>query len=262
MSDEIGYEQISRRAQAAGAFVELVDTLVEDFDVIDVLTVLTTRCVELLGAAAAAVLLIDDDGTLRVIGASNERANLLELLQLQNDEGPCLDSFRTGHIVSSWDLSVESSWPAFTASSLKTGYSAVCAIPMRLRDFTIGCLNLFIAEPVALPDDDIVLARALAEVAAIAIDQDHTTRELVVREGQLRHALQSRIVIEQAKGIIAAQSGVDMDGAFKMLRSHARNNNQRLTDVARLVIAGSTTIGADAPRRTAPPLRGDLPPSS
>lgn len=262
MADEIGSEQISQRAKAADAFVELVDALVEDFDVIDVLTVLSTRCVELLGAAAAGIMLVDGEGTLRVIGASNEQANLLELLQLQNDEGPCLDSFRTGHIVTSWNLSAESPWPAFAAVSVATGYRSVCAIPMRLRGFTMGCLNLFIDEPVSLPDDDIVFARGLAHVAAIAIAQDQTTRELEVRDSQWHHALQSRVVIEQAKGMIAVQSRVDMDGAFRRLRSYARDNDQRLTDVATDVIAGTTIIGSDETIRSAPPSPDDHPSSS
>lgn len=240
MADEIGTEQLSHRARAAGAFVELVDALVDDFDVVDMLTVLTTRCVELLDAAASGILLCDTDGTLRVAGASNEQANLLELLQLQNDEGPCLDSFRTGQVVSNWDLSAASPWPAFAAESVASGFRSVCAVPMQLREFTMGCLNLFIREPVALPDDDILLARALAQVAAIAIDQDQTTREFAMRETQLQHALQSRIVIEQAKGMIAEQSQVDMVTAFQRLRSYARDNNQRLTDVAKDVIAGKT----------------------
>ena len=139
MTEEIGYEQISRRAQAADAFIELVDALVEDFDVIDLLTVLATRSVELLGAAAAGVLLADSEGTLRVVGASNEQAHLLELLQLQNNQGPCLDCYRTGQVVSNSDLGAASPWPEFAEVAVSAGYPSVCAIPMRVRDFTMGC---------------------------------------------------------------------------------------------------------------------------
>ncbi len=245
MGDEVSVEQLSRRARATAAFVELVNALVDDFDVIDVLTVLTTRCVELIGAAAAGILLADGEGTLRVIGASNERAQLLELLQLQNDQGPCLDCYRTGRLVVNADLGAGSPWPEFAGVSVANGYPSVCAIPMRLRTLTMGCLNLFMTEPVALSHDDIVLAEGLAQVAGIAIVQDQTIRESAVRERQLQHALESRIVIEQAKGMIAARRGVDMDGAFSRLRSHARSNNQRLTDVAKAVVDGSTTIDGD-----------------
>lgn len=256
MADEIRYQQVGRRAQAAAAFVELVDALVEDFDVIDVLTVLATRCVELLGAAAAGILLADGEGTLRVVGASNEQAHLLELLQLQNDQGPCMDCYRTGQVVSNSNLGADSPWPEFAAVSIAAGYLSVCAIPMRLRDFTMGCLNLFLPDPVALPDDDVALAQALAHVASIAIAQDQLAREAAVRESDLQHALQSRVLIEQAKGMIAAQSGVDMDAAFNQLRSYARNTNRRLTDVAESVIDGSTTI------RSAKPSRPPIPPPS
>lgn len=261
MVDEIEYDLTGRLAQAAGAFVGLVDALVHDFDVIDMLTVLSTRCVDLLGAGAAGILLIDGEGTLRVVGASNEQANLLELLQLQNDEGPCLDSLRTGRVVSSWDLSADSRWPEFADVSVASGYRSVCAIPVNMRDVTMGCLNLFMAEPVALGDDEVVLAQGLAHVAAITIDQIKTTRDLADRATQLQHALLSRIVIEQAKGMIAEQSRVDMDAAFTLLRSYARNHNKRLTDVANDVIAGSTIIGSDDAVRTEPPS-DDRPPSS
>lgn len=260
MADEFGYDKISHRAQAADAFVELVDSLVQDFDVIDMLTVLTTRCVELLGATAAGILLADSDGTLRVIGASNEQAQVLELMQLQNDEGPCLDCYRTGRVVSNSDLLAASPWPDFAAVSVAAGYFSVCAIPMQLRDFTMGCLNLFMPASVALPDDDVALARALAHVASIAIAQDEMTRKSAVRETDLQHALHSRIVIEQAKGMIAAQSRVDMDTAFNGLRSYARRNNQLLTEVATEVIAGLTTIGAGNPVQPGlPPLDGGRP---
>jgi GAF domain-containing protein len=257
MAEEVSYQQVSRRAQAASAFVELVDSLVDDFDVIDVLTVLTTRCVELLGAAAAGILLADGQGTLRVIGASNEQAHLLELLQLQNDQGPCLDSYRRGAIVSNGDMGAGSPWPEFAVVSVAAGYPSVCAIPMRFRSFTMGCLNLFMSQPIVLPDDDVSLAQALAHVASIAIAQDQTIRESALRESHLQHALESRIVIEQAKGMIAAQSSVDMDSAFTMLRAHARNNNLRLTDVAKAVIAGTTTI-----RSTRSTVRPAKPPPS
>ncbi|CAN5516864.1 GAF and ANTAR domain-containing protein [soil metagenome] len=231
------------RPQAGAAFVELVEALVDDFDVIDVLTVLTTRCVELLDAAAAGILLADGAGTLRVVGASNEQAQLLELLQVQNDEGPCWDCYHTGDVIISQDMTAGSPWPRFAPVSVAAGYPSVCAVPMSLKQFRMGCLNLFMSEPVRLPDADIALAHALADVASIAIVQDEATRAAAMHEHQLQHALESRIVIEQAKGMIAAQADVDMDNAFSRLRAHARNNNLRLTDVAAKVISGSIRMG-------------------
>jgi len=232
-----------RQAQAGAAFVELVGALVDDFDVIDMLTVLTTRCVELLDAAAAGILLADSSGTLRVVGASNEQAQLLEVLQIQHGEGPCWDCYHTGDVIISADMAAGSRWPRFAPVAVAAGYPSVCAVPMRLNQNKIGCLNLFMSEPVRLPDADIALAQALADVATIAIVQDEATRAAVLNEGQLQHALESRIFIEQAKGMIAAHDDVDMDDAFTRLRAHARNNNLRLTDVAAAIISGSIKMG-------------------
>lgn len=232
-----------RGVGVADAFVELVRRLVDDFDVIEMLTVLSVRGVELLGASATGILLADGDGTLRVMAASNERAHLLELMQLQNDEGPCLDCYRTGTVVAHADLASTSPWPKFAAASVDAGYSSVCAIPMRMNRLVMGSMNLFMSEPAALSERDIALAQGLADVASIAIVQNQATQKSAERVRQLQHALDSRIAIEQAKGMIAAQDDVDMDVAFSRLRAHARHNNQQLTDVAKGVIAGSTIIG-------------------
>ncbi len=251
--DETSDQLIAHRNDAAAALVELVDALVGDFDVIDMLTVLASRSVELLGAAAAGILLADSDATLRVIGSSNDQAHLLELLQVQNEEGPCLDSYRSGQVVTHPDLTEDSPWPRFAAVSVAQGYPSVCAVPLRLQEFRLGCLNLFMSETGALPDSDVTLAQALADVASIAIMQDRLSRDSAVREAQLQHALDSRIVIEQAKGMIAAHQDVSMDEAFARLRSHARSNNLRLTDIATAVIDGSIGLDALAPQRPPPP---------
>jgi GAF domain-containing protein len=190
---------------------------------------------------------------LRVIGASNERAHLLELLQVQNDEGPCLDCYQTGSVVAHANLNEASPWTTFAAAAVAEGYPSVCAVPLRLRELTLGCLNLFMSEPVQLPASDVTLAQALADVASIASVQDQTAREAAVRESRLQRALDSRIVIEQAKGMIAVQSHVDMDGAFSQLRTYARNHNERLTDVARQIISGSLMINEMNPRKPPPP---------
>jgi GAF domain-containing protein len=232
----------TRQTLTATTFVEIVDTLVGEFDVIDVLTLLTSRCVELLDAAAAGILLADDDRHLRVIGASNERIQLLELFQVQNDEGPCLDCFRTGQVVLHSDLDTDSPWPLFGAECTAAGFASVCAVPLRLKSRTLGCLNMFMSLPGGLTEIDVALAQALADVASIAIIQDQAARDAAVRESQLHHALTSRIAIEQAKGMIAAHSGVDMDDAFSRLRAYARNHNRGLTEVAEGLVAGTTDI--------------------
>jgi GAF domain-containing protein len=222
----------NREALTSSTFVELVDTIVSDFDVIDLLTVLSSRCVELLGVAAAGILLADEAGNLRVMAASTDQIGLLELFQIQNDEGPCLDCYATGQQVAVSNLAAGSRWPKFTDESLAAGYQSVCAIPLRLKHRVLGCLNLFIAEPVALVARDVALAQALADVASISIIQDEATRQATIREGQLQHALTSRIAIEQAKGALSQSSGYDMAQCFDLLRDYARRNNRRLTDVA------------------------------
>lgn len=236
----------------ATTFVELVDTLVGDFDVIEVLTLLTTRCVELLAAGAAGILLADSDRQLRVVGASTEQIKLLELFQIQNNEGPCLDCFRTGKLVLHSDLDTNSPWPLFATECTEAGFASVCAVPLRLKDHTLGCLNMFMVSPNGLSDSDVAIAQALADFASLALVQDQATRDAAIREGQLQHALTSRIAIEQAKGMIAERHQVDMDEAFSRLRTYARNNNRHLTAVAEAVVAGTITVGAITPIRRPP----------
>ena len=253
VSNDAELKALNRQALTATTFVEIVDTLVDDFDVIEVLTVLTSRSVELLEAAAAGILLVDAEGHLRVIGASTEQVGLLELFQIQNDQGPCLDCFHTGGVVSDADLRTSTLWPQFSEECLRAGFPSVCAVPLRLKDLILGCLNLFMSEPVALSEGEIALAQAFADVACIAIVQDTATREAAVREGHLQHALNSRIVIEQAKGMIAERGAVDMDDAFARLRAFARSNNRGLTDVAEALVVGSISIDSIVGGRRVPP---------
>jgi GAF domain-containing protein len=253
VSNDAEQKALNRQALTATTFVEIVDTLVDDFDVIEVLTVLTSRSVELLEATAAGILLADSDGQLRVIGASTEEVGLLELFQIQNDEGPCLDCFHSGSVIADINLGPKSKWPQFAAESVRAGFPSVCAVPLRLKDLILGCLNLFIGEPVGLSESEIALAQALADVASIAIVQDMATREAAVREGHLQHALNSRIVIEQAKGMIAERAHVDMDDAFARLRAFARNNNRGLTEVAEGLVGGTVSIDAVTQVRRPPP---------
>ena len=253
MPDSPLTDAATRQTLTATTFVEIVDTLVGDFDVIEVLTLLTSRCVELLDAAAAGILLADDNGHLRVIGASTEQIHLLELFQVQNDEGPCLDCYNTGQVVLHPSLDRETPWPNFTAECTAAGFHSVCAVPLRLKSHTLGCLNMFMSEPDGLTEADVALAQALADVASIAIVQDQAIRDAAIREGQLQHALNSRISIEQAKGMIAERLNVDMDAAFATLRTYARSNNRGLTEVAEALVDGSTSIDAVKPVRRPPP---------
>jgi GAF domain-containing protein len=256
MSDDALARAETRQTLTATTFVEIVDTLVGDFDVIEVLTVLTSRCIELLDAAAAGILLADSTGQLRVIGASTEQVQLLELFQIQNDEGPCLDCYHSGVVVSHAHLDGESPWPQFAAECVLAGFPSVCAIPLRLKTVVLGCLNLFMARPVSLSDTEIALAQALGDVASIAIIQDQAIRDAAIREGHLQHALTSRIAIEQAKGMIAERYRIDMDEAFSRLRSYARSKNLRLTGVAEALVMGTLDVDAVGPARRRP-----LPPS-
>jgi GAF domain-containing protein len=209
--------------------------------VIDVLTVLAGRSVQLLGAAAAGILLADSSGELRVMAASSEQIGLLELFQVQNAEGPCFDCYSSGTIVSNARLDEPSPWPEFAGHCVAAGYPSVCAVPLRLRHTVLGCLNLFMSKPAPLDPGDVALAQALADVASIAIVQDQAARSGAIREGNLQHALDSRIVIEQAKGMLAEHGKLTMDQAFNRLRAHARHGNHRLGDLAQAVVAGTVS---------------------
>ena len=242
-------------------FVELTDTMVAGFDVIDFLHVLTDRSVQLLDVSAAGLLLADPRGELRVVAASSEAARLLELFQLQNDQGPCLDCFRTGRPVQAADLAAaEARWPRFAPAARQAGFGAVQALPMRLREQVIGALNLFRADTGALAAADIRVGQALADVATISLLHERSMRHSDTLNEQLQSALNSRVVIEQAKGKLAERLGVDMDQAFTLLRDRARTGNRRLSDLARAFVDGTEThTGLDA-GRSRPPLPGDRQP--
>lgn len=229
-----------KEAVLAGTLVKLADTLVADFDVVELLTVLVDRCVELLEVGAAGLMLVAPEGDLRVMASSSETMRVLELFELQSQEGPCLDCYRNGHPVVNQDLdSAHDRWPRFTVEALAAGFHSVHALPMRLRGAVIGALNLFHQEPGEMREADVGAAQALADVATIAILHHRASLEAQVLNDQLNHALNSRIVIEQAKGMIAERGGVNMDQAFATLRNHARNHNLRLVVVAQDVIDGS-----------------------
>jgi len=232
-----------REALISSTFLQLADTLVADFDIIDLLTMLADRCVELVGADAVGILLADADGNLRVMAASSEQARLLELFQLQNEQGPCMEAFTSGKPVNCTELrEALERWPRFAPYAVGAGFECVYAFPLRLRDSTIGALNLFKTQAGEMPEADIQLARALADVASVAILQDQAARESRVRDLQLQNALDSRVLIEQAKGMVSERGQVDMAAAFNLIRHHARSNNLQLTGVAEQVVAGTLTF--------------------
>jgi GAF domain-containing protein len=229
-----------RETMLARTLVALADALVADFDVVELLTLLTDGCIDVLDVGAAGLMLVAPEGDLRVMAASSEAMRVLELLELQSQEGPCLDCYRTGQQVVNQDLAtVNGRWPRFAAEALAAGFHSVHALPMRLRGAVIGALNLLHIDPGEMRHADIAAAQAMADVATIAILQHRATLEAQVINEQLNHALTSRIVIEQAKGVIAEREGLSMEQAFSTLRTHARNHNLRLVDVARDVIDGT-----------------------
>lgn len=232
-------EPLDRAAQVARTLVDLADTLVADFDVVELLTMLADRCVEVLDVDAAGLMLVSPEGDLRVMASSSEAMRLLELFELQAHEGPCFDCYRSGQRVVNEDLSAgDGQWTRFTPEAIEAGFRSVHALPMRLRGSVIGALNLFHTDAGAMPPRDLEAAQALADVATIAILQHQAVLEAQVVNEQLDHALNSRIVIEQAKGMVAEREGLDMAQAFVVLRNHARSHNLRLAVVAGDVIAG------------------------
>lgn len=243
---------MSRETLLARTLVELADTLVADFDVVELLTRLTDRCVEMLDVDAAGLMLVSLDGDLRVMASSSETMRVLELFELQSEQGPCLDCYRTGQPVLNQDLAaVNGRWPRFAAEALAAGFHFVHALPMRLRGAVIGALNMFHCEPGEMSAADVEAGQALADVATIAVLQHRAAIEAQVLNEQLNHALNSRIAIEQAKGVVAEREGLNMEQAFATLRNHARNHNRRLVDVAADVIGG--TLAAAALDRPASP---------
>jgi GAF domain-containing protein len=243
---------MTRETMLAKTFVELTDSLVTDFDVVDLLTLLVDRCVDVLDVGAAGLMLLAPDGELRVMASSSDAMRVLELFELQSREGPCLDAYRTGEPVVNQDLAtVNGRWPRFAAAALQAGFHSVHALPMRLRGQVIGALNLFHIETGAMRPTDVEAAQALADVATITILANRAARESQVVNEQLTQALNSRVVIEQAKGMLAERLKLDMEGAFKTLRNHARNHNLKLADLAHGVIEGAVAPGElDSVQRT------------
>jgi GAF domain-containing protein len=224
-------------------FVELADTLVDDYDVIAFLHMLSRRVVELLHATACGLALADHHGRLNLVAASSERSYLLELFQLQTQEGPCHDAYRSAAPVYCQDLTRASDkWPKFAAESRNAGYRSVFAVPMRLRNTVIGAMNVFNAKPGRIAPDAMALAQALADVATIGILHERNAHHYEHVAEQLQAALESRILVEQAKGKLAERLGISIDDAFAVLRDHARSNSRKLHEVAADVVNGTLRL--------------------
>jgi len=233
----------TREDRLIDTFATLADTLVADYDVVDLLQTLVERCADLFDIAAAGILLADADGELEVIASTSEASRLVEVMQLSARAGPCVQSFTTGSVVSLPD--VEDSppeWQRFRDSAREQGFAAVFAIPLRLRETTIGALNLLSNVPGPLPPRDVRAAQALADVATIGILQERTLRESMSVREQLTNALASRVVIEQAKGVLAHSRGISMEEAFTLLRTYARTNRLLLSRVAQGLVEQTLVI--------------------
>ncbi|HEY6746204.1 MAG TPA: GAF and ANTAR domain-containing protein [Mycobacteriales bacterium] len=228
---------VNRERAVTEAFVSLATSLADGLDPVDLLSGLTADCARLLDVASAGLLLADRHGVLHIVAASSEATRTLEIFQLQREQGPCLDCYHTGSMVTEADLRQETQrWPLFAAAATHAGFASVHAVPLRLRDNVLGAMGLFGTHAGVLNDDDLRLAQALAYVASVALVQDKAAADKAMLNEQLQTALDSRVVLEQAKGVLAHHGNLDMDQSFAVLRSYARDHNLRLTDVARSVV--------------------------
>jgi len=237
---------VDREHTLARTFVRLADTLVSGFDLVELFHDLVESSVRLFSLSAAGVVLADQRGTLHVMASSSEEARLIELFELQNDEGPCLDAYRSGLPVAVDDPGEQlARWPQFARRSAEVGLGPAYAVPMRLREQTIGAVNFFRPVGQPLPASDLVTAKAMADVATIAVLQYRSAQASLELAQQLQGALDSRVMIEQAKGVLAERGRVDMDIAFGLLRSFARRTNTHLSEVAEAIAYGR--LDADLP---------------
>jgi len=233
----------TREAALVDAFTTLADSLVAGFDVIELLQSLVETCHDLLDVSEGGILLADDTGELEVVASTSEATSLVETMQLDAEEGPCWECFRTGKVVSVPSLDEgDARWPRFARVAREQGFRSVHAVPLRLRETVIGTLNLLRHEPGELNERDVRVAQALADVATIGIVQERTLRESAVVQAQLQSALTTRVVIEQAKGVLAHTHDVSTDEAFELMRSHARRTRTRLADVARGLVERRLTL--------------------
>jgi len=243
---------VTRQDRLSRTFVELADTLVENYDQIEFLHRLAERCVSLLGVAEAGVVLVGPEGQLRPLASSSERMHLIELIEVQREDGPCLDCWRTGEAIRENELvSSQERWPHFAPAALAAGFLSAYAVPMRLREERIGALNLFANHTYGLIEPDEAVAQAMADVATIGILHERFIRQREEVSEQLRAAFNARVALEQAKGIIAEATGTDVDEAFALMRGYTRRHRLLLSVVARQIISKELSVeamGSDSSR--------------
>lgn len=235
--------EASRETRLSAAFVRLADTVIAEYDMVDLLHTLLDDCVEILVVAAGGLMIANADGHLELLASTSEKADLVEVMQLAAGAGPCIECFTTGVSVSIPDIGdVTKRWPEFGAEALKQGFRSMLAVPLKLRGQILGTMNLFASAVRAINERDAAIAQALADVATIGILQEKAIRETGIVAEQLQRALDSRILIEQAKGVISELGSMDMDEAFKTLRGYARDHNLTLRLVAQKVVDRSLDI--------------------
>jgi GAF domain-containing protein len=243
---------MAREQDLLSALVEFADTFIDDYDVVEFLHRLAVRCVALVDASEAGIMLADGDGVLRYVASSSERMRLIELFELQHEEGPCLDAFRSGvAVTSAMSDDADARWPRFAPHAREAGFASVAALPMRLRTEVIGALNLLSSKPAPLGAEDEMVAQALADIATIGILQARALNDAQVVTSQLEVALDSRVAIEQAKGIVAERRQVSIDAAFALMRTYARSNQRLLSEIAHDIVGGTlaTDVLAESSRK-------------
>lgn len=246
----------SRESRLNAAFVMVADTLIADYDVVDLLHNLVTECVAIVDATAGGLMLADSASQLQLVASTSESANLVEVMQLAAGAGPCIRCFTTGTVVSIPDIAATGDqWPAFRDAAVHEGFLAVHSVPMRLRGDTLGTMNLFSITPGRLSQRDASAAQALADVATIGVLQERVASQALLVAEQLQRALDSRVLIEQAKGAISQATGASVDEAFSALRRYARSHNRTLRDVSQSIIDRSLDIGLITGQFAPPPLR-------
>ena len=236
--------EITKEARLLQTFANLADTLVDGYDVVDLLQLLVDSCAELLDTTAAAILLADGAGELDVVASTSEASHLVEVIQLSAEAGPCVECFRTGEVVEVPDITASPpEWIRFRDRAVELGFESVHALPMRLRDNTIGTLNLLRDRTGTLEEEDRIAARAFADVATIGILHERSMRETTVLAEQLQGALSSRVIIEQAKGVVAYMNGVSIEEAFALIRRYARSHQLGISKVAAAIVDRTLRLG-------------------
>jgi GAF domain-containing protein len=234
---------MSRETRLNAAFVKLADTLIDDYDIVDLLHTLVEECIAIFDVQAGGLMLADADGQLQLVASTSEKADLVEIMQLNAGQGPCVECFETGKPVAVADIErSDSKWPDFRAEALKQGFHSIYATPLRLRGQTIGTLNLLSTSVGDLNERDALAAQALSDVATIGILQERLVKERGIVADQLQRALDSRVLIEQAKGVLSESVSTNVDEAFQVMRAYARNNNLRLHDVAEGIVSRTISI--------------------